>query len=693
MNKAIHHELSTEYDTLFLLHHRSKNQHRQQRWYKYLNTTVRKLRKILKLQHDITRLPAPSSRAEFKIKQMVGLAEDVLALSRDAYWAYAGIIELAQFLSLGFALIASLAKITLLLQQIPGVKPLPKRIRSLEEVCDGPVQIEEEDGEEEEEVVDVDVDVEYAVWHRFGKSRAELLEFKKNASFLTGVMDREVTPIGGMPMTLGTYRDLVLSGTAPDIFTVTSQSVDSASDPSFKRREALYILPAALTTTITDDNVREYMTEENIHYDQEDQLWVSPEVWCSFKQIMPEIFAVVSEATKTNSFSVTCFPTTLIIDDTPITRPNDLEITPENKFNVMLGIHTRRRQWKAYKTSILMKLTNTYPYQAMKYIWKHFIADFMDLDTVTESHSEETVDFGELLFFEVTRWHLQRRAAVLARFDIAEQELNSFMDAIALKVKHAVGDDEEEFCELEEATSKAAACKPPGKLLGRKLRRYVSEYRWFMDMDLRQEIRIVEEPPEDGISSQEIISYAQANNYEIGVGKIKVSSGQWRELLSYTHDIFARIESDPRYKVDEFVPDLSLSSDEIAHAFITHRKRMVNKMVGRPTVIVLYKYVMDCVVAKYAKLELPPFEKLDIDLDYEVSLEFYCWVMAREKYVTKELRRQELNVILEVDRAAARCRAEIIASLTPKRRHLETGNTFTKETEGGQPGGRHNTCI
>ncbi|RCK63419.1 hypothetical protein Cantr_09672 [Candida viswanathii] len=224
MNTAIHHELSTEYDTLFLLHHRSKNQHRQQRWYKYLNTTVRKLRKILMLQRDITRLQPSSSRTEFTIKQMAGVA--------------------------GFALIASLAKITLMLQQVPGVKPLPKKIESLEEVCEGPVQIEEEDGE------GVVVDVGYAVWHRFGKSRAELLEFKKNASFATGVGDREVTPIGSMPMTLVTYWNFVLSGGAPDIFTVTSHSVDSASDSSFKHREALYILPAALTTTIMDDDVR-----------------------------------------------------------------------------------------------------------------------------------------------------------------------------------------------------------------------------------------------------------------------------------------------------------------------------------------------------------------------------------------------------------------------------------------------------
>ncbi|RCK63418.1 hypothetical protein Cantr_09673 [Candida viswanathii] len=116
---------------------------------------------------------------------------------------------------------------------------------------------------------------------------------------------------------------------------------------------------------------------------------------------MPEIFAVVSEATKTNSFSVTCFPTVLIIDDTPITSLHDFEVTPENKFSIMLGIHARCGQWKAYKTSVLINFTNTYPYQAIKYIWRHFIADFMDLDTLMESQSEETVDFGELLFFEV----------------------------------------------------------------------------------------------------------------------------------------------------------------------------------------------------------------------------------------------------------------------------------------------------
>ncbi|KAI5949146.1 RMP1 [Candida theae] len=131
MDRQTSADLSNEYYILNLLHHRSKNQHRQQHWFKYLNITYRNLRKVLKLQIDIDRLATTlssgsvnvktESKINYKRSQISRLSNKIIQVSRDAYWAYNSILVLGQYITLGFALIGNLAKIVSLLGKIQGV--------------------------------------------------------------------------------------------------------------------------------------------------------------------------------------------------------------------------------------------------------------------------------------------------------------------------------------------------------------------------------------------------------------------------------------------------------------------------------------------------------------------------------------------------------------------------------------------
>ncbi|RCK63311.1 Ribonuclease MRP protein subunit RMP1 [Candida viswanathii] len=121
MDKATYESLVREYNGLFLLHHKSKNQHHHQKWFTHLNIILRTLRKIIKLQIDTQRTKRDVKRTEFKKKQIVALANKVITVSRDAYWAYNSILALGQYITLGFALVASLAKVYSLMLSIPGV--------------------------------------------------------------------------------------------------------------------------------------------------------------------------------------------------------------------------------------------------------------------------------------------------------------------------------------------------------------------------------------------------------------------------------------------------------------------------------------------------------------------------------------------------------------------------------------------
>ena len=132
MDGKTYKSLTTEYDTLYLLYHKSKNQHHNQKWFMYLNIMIRTLRKILKLQIDIQRIKKSPKKIEYKKKQIVTLCNKIIKISRDAYWAYNSILALGQFITLGFSLLGSLSKIHSLILNVPGVNG--KKLQLIESV-------------------------------------------------------------------------------------------------------------------------------------------------------------------------------------------------------------------------------------------------------------------------------------------------------------------------------------------------------------------------------------------------------------------------------------------------------------------------------------------------------------------------------------------------------------------------------
>lgn len=115
----------------------------------YLNIIVRTLRKILKLQIDIQRIKKPSQKTEYKNKQIVALCNKIIKISKDAYWAYNSIVALGQYITLGFALIASLSKIYSLILTVPGVNvKKPQLFQSISDGVIGKTDGDDDLGEE-----------------------------------------------------------------------------------------------------------------------------------------------------------------------------------------------------------------------------------------------------------------------------------------------------------------------------------------------------------------------------------------------------------------------------------------------------------------------------------------------------------------------------------------------------------------
>lgn len=112
--------LRNEYQLMQLTYHRNFNQHRQARWWRYFNILKRNVLKLLQLFDKLQSMPKKASTIHNKILEIC----TYLLLRRiftKVYYELNTILALGQFIALGFALIAMLARVRTLVLEINGV--------------------------------------------------------------------------------------------------------------------------------------------------------------------------------------------------------------------------------------------------------------------------------------------------------------------------------------------------------------------------------------------------------------------------------------------------------------------------------------------------------------------------------------------------------------------------------------------
>lgn len=103
-------QLTNEYYILHLLYHRSRNQHRNQVWFKYLNILHRRTRIILKLAMD-WQAPQIRNKSDIEQKVLANIKYLVKRVMAKAYYEFNGIIALGQFINLGLTMLGNLSKL------------------------------------------------------------------------------------------------------------------------------------------------------------------------------------------------------------------------------------------------------------------------------------------------------------------------------------------------------------------------------------------------------------------------------------------------------------------------------------------------------------------------------------------------------------------------------------------------------
>lgn len=142
--------LNSEYKLLRLLHHRNKNQHRSTRWWRHFNTLKRSLTKLIAL------LQVKKLKPQHRDKIIETSMYIKCVVIKQCFRSFNEVIALAQFVSLGLALIGMLGKINSEIGFIEGldmaiIKRKEKgayRINSLKNKNESMVDIAEELGEE-----------------------------------------------------------------------------------------------------------------------------------------------------------------------------------------------------------------------------------------------------------------------------------------------------------------------------------------------------------------------------------------------------------------------------------------------------------------------------------------------------------------------------------------------------------------
>lgn len=117
--------LRNEYQLMQLMYHRNLNQHRQARWWRYFSILKRNVLKLLQLFDELHSTPKKVTTIHNKILEICTYLIRRKIFTK-VYYELNTILALGQFIAIGFASLAMLARVRTLVLEIKGVDRLYK---------------------------------------------------------------------------------------------------------------------------------------------------------------------------------------------------------------------------------------------------------------------------------------------------------------------------------------------------------------------------------------------------------------------------------------------------------------------------------------------------------------------------------------------------------------------------------------
>lgn len=581
------------------------------------------------------------------------------------------VIESTLFLTYGFGLVESFKRLISVICEIPKVKEI---------LDEGSMVIKDYELEYNEFEDDKSLPIRL-----FALPMVFLFNFDRLPSFINLNSNQKIVPVNSS-LTLTNELSFKFSSILIVESTVQSPSeISSSLNNSIQSKQYLYIPPLSLTRSLTDEQVQAYISSKKMVKSDEYVLLLRAEIWEEFQNVLQLFFCTLAEMPDLNEVHTKYFQKELVIDNECIRSSEDLKASHLKQIDINEKCSEVIRQFKRYKHDIFSSIRENSPTVLYDFVWRNYFDDIRVFDLSMETNTKPSINFGDLLFFEIVRWYMQRRLNVRELLESMQAEVFDYCNELQAKVEQLKLEEQHEnenenvdlenmdIRELDEVpetyTTVMEITMPEQESESEEVRKKKQEqYQKLMSLDLEEALNklIIKSDEKDEkelepISIEEIFEYAKSKEFEISKGETQITNDQWEKIiLPYLERTFQKIESDPNYTIDEFIlqnddddnntiitPD---KHDQIARNFIKYRNQTMSKVSSKLVASVLYEYVKNCIFERIKKFPLLKSNEDNLDLIYELGIKFYGWLANRERNVKENIRKQELKLLDRITR-------------------------------------------
>lgn len=670
MEREVEVRLYKEYGVLHLIHQLLKARQIEPPWYQYLEIIVGKIQSILILQTDISE--CKTNKKEDKLYELRKLACIIVQLlNKILEKGKNSVIESTLFLTYGFGLVESFKRLISVICEIPKVKEI---------LDEGSMVIKDYELEYNEFEDDKSLPIRL-----FALPMVFLFNFDRLPSFINLNSNQKIVPVNSS-LTLTNELSFKFSSILIVESTVQSPSeISSSLNNSIQSKQYLYIPPLSLTRSLTDEQVQAYISSKKMVKSDEYVLLLRAEIWEEFQNVLQLFFCTLAEMPDLNEVHTKYFQKELVLDNECIRSSEDLKASHLKQIDINEKCSEVIRQFKRYKHDIFSSIRENSPTVLYDFVWRNYFDDIRVFDLSMETNTKPSINFGDLLFFEIVRWYMQRRLNVRELLESMQAEVFDYCNELQAKVEQLKLEEQHEnenenvdqenmdIRELDEVpetyTTVMEITMPEQESESEEVRKKKQEqYQKLMSLDLEEALNklIIKSDEKDEkelepISIEEIFEYAKSKEFEISKGETQITNDQWEKIiLPYLERTFQKIESDPNYTIDEFIlqnddddnntiitPD---RHDQIARNFIKYRNQTMSKVSSKLVASVLYEYVKNCIFERIKKFPLLKSNEDNLDLIYELGIKFYGWLANRERNVKENIRKQELKLLDRITR-------------------------------------------
>ncbi|KAK6895409.1 hypothetical protein K6H09_001557 [Candida tropicalis] len=563
MEREVEVTLYKEYGVLHLIHQLLKARQIEPPWYQYLEIIVGKIQSILILQTDISE--CKTNKKEDKLYELRKLACIIVQLlNKILEKGKNSVIESTLFLTYGFGLVESFKRLISVICEIPKVKEI---------LDEGSMVIKDYELEYNEFEDDKSLPIRL-----FALPMFFLFNFDRLPSFINLNSNQKIVPVNSS-LTLTNESSFKFSNISIVESTVQSPSeISSSLNNSIQSKQYLYIPPLSLTRSLTDEQVQAYISSKKMVKSDEYVLSLRAEIWEEFQNVLQLFFCTLAEMPDLNEVHTKYFQKELVIDNECIRSSEDLKASHLKQIDINEKCSEVIRQFKRYKHDIFSSIRENSPTVLYDFVWRNYFDDIRVFDLSMETNTKPSINFGDLLFFEIVRWYMQRRLNVRELLESMQAEVFDYCNELQAKVEQLKLEEQHEnenenvdlenmdIRELDEVpetyTTVMEITMPEQESESEEVRKKKQEqYQKLMSLDLEEALNklIIKSDEKDEkelepISIEEIFEYAKSKEFEISKGETQITNDQWEKIiLPYLERTFQKIESDPNYTIDEFI--------------------------------------------------------------------------------------------------------------------------------------------